>query len=80
MACAGQENIRTRAGAGDLLPVSGLGPLPPYRLPEAAMEQSLCGETRCQQADPQTNPRSKPPKGCPGETEMLTWTPPTPTP
>lgn len=49
MACVGGRI----SGPGQGLGASQLaGPLPPYRLPVAAMEQSLWEETGCQQAHP----------------------------
>lgn len=50
MACMVKVSVRPRAG--DWEPFSGLGSQPPYLLPVAAMEQSLRGETWCQQAEP----------------------------
>jgi hypothetical protein len=48
MACV--VKVSVRPGAGDWEPFSELGSQPPYLLPVAAMEQSLQGETWCQEA------------------------------
>lgn len=77
MACVGQENIRTRVGAGNFSSV-GWGPCH-LTVCQWLQQNNPCGERQgVSRLALEQMPAQNHPKGALGDPEMFTWTPPTP--